>query len=138
MEKKKLKELFSILLFPILIVFIDRFTKVLLLNVNIEYTINKGLLLGLLGTNSLLVLVVHFIILCIILIVILKVRMEKIFYIILISIFAAGCSNFYDRIMFDGVIDFIKVGSLISINIADLTITIGGLSMLGMIRLVGK
>jgi len=87
-----------------------------------EYVINKGLALGMLGDHEFLMYL--FLPLVIILIFILWVKFRH-FRIPLALIYAGAVSNLIDRLLYNGVIDYIEVWIFPVFNIADIMIVAG-------------
>lgn len=87
-----------------------------------EYVINKGLALGMLDDHEFLMYL--FLPLVIILIFILWVKFRH-FRIPLALIYAGAVSNLIDRLLYNGVIDYIEVWIFPVFNIADIMIVAG-------------
>ena len=134
----KNKKNLSLIMLGILIVIIDRITKLLLINkeitiipnfLNFTYTENNGVAFGIASNNTILIVLMNVIILAII-IKFLKEKFSKTNYIIILSlimILAGGIGNLIDRIAMGYVIDFIDVNILDfpAFNVADISITVG-------------
>lgn len=128
----------SVIMLGILIVIIDRITKLLLINkeitiipnlLNFTYIENNGVAFGIASNNTILIVLLNVIILAII-IKFLKEKFSKTNYIIILSlimILAGGVGNLIDRIAMGYVIDFIDINILDFpvFNIADISITVG-------------
>ena len=139
------KNFFYILIF-ILIFSLDRFTKFLIINraekitnsrifestyINLELIWNKGIAFGLLSfstsnTYNFVTIAIFAVILMVIYFVIKSQKMEKFFF---LMIFAGATGNFYDRIAYKAVPDFIDLHvnnfHWFIFNIADIFITLG-------------
>lgn len=136
--KMKNKKNLSVIMLGILIVIIDRITKLLLINkeitiipnlLNFTYIENNGVAFGIASNNTILIVLLNVIILAII-IKFLKEKFSKTNYIIILSlimILAGGVGNLIDRIAMGYVIDFIDINILDFpvFNIADISITVG-------------
>lgn len=134
----KNKKNLSVIMLGILIVIIDRITKLLLINkeitiipnlLNFTYIENNGVAFGIASNNTILIVLLNVIILAII-IKFLKEKFSKTNYIIILSlimILAGGVGNLIDRIAMGYVIDFIDINILDFpvFNIADISITVG-------------
>lgn len=134
----KNKKNLSVIMLGILIVIIDRITKLLLINkeitiipnlLNFTYIENNGVAFGIASNNTILIVLLNVIILAII-IKFLKEKFSKTNYIIILSlimILAGGVGNLIDRIAMGYVIDFININILDFpvFNIADISITVG-------------
>jgi len=137
--------------FLIIIFFLDRISKYLILNhtesiddnkifssqyINLELVWNKGIAFGLLSFSSafvynLLSLIIAFVILIIIYLIIKSRNYEKFF---LTMILGGAIGNLYDRVIYKSVPDFIdlhiKNFHWFIFNIADIFITLGVLSLI--------
>ena len=135
-----------LILFLIIIFFLDRISKYLIVNhtesiddnkifssqyINLELVWNKGIAFGLLSFSSsfvynLLSLIIAFVILIIIYLIIKSRNYEKFF---LTMILGGAIGNLYDRVIYKSVPDFIdlhiKNFHWFIFNIADIFITIG-------------
>lgn len=134
----KNKKNLSVIMLGILIVIIDRITKLLLINkeitiipnlLNFTYIENNGVAFGIASNNTILIVLLNVIILAII-IKFLKEKFSKTNYIIILSLImmlAGGVGNLIDRIAMGYVIDFIDINILDFpvFNIADISITVG-------------
>ena len=134
----KNKKNLSVIMLGILIVIIDRITKLLLINkeitiipnlLNFTYIENNGVAFGIASNNTILIVLLNVIILAII-IKFLKEKFSKTNYIIILSlimILAGGVGNLIDRIAMGYVIYFIDINILDFpvFNIADISITVG-------------
>ena len=134
----KNKKNLSVIMLGILIVIIDRITKLLLINkeitiipnlLNFTYIENNSVAFGIASNNTILIVLLNVIILAII-IKFLKEKFSKTNYIIILSlimILAGGVGNLIDRIAMGYVIDFIDINILDFpvFNIADISITVG-------------
>ena len=130
-------------IFIILIFYLDRFTKQKILQkynddifyvndyVNFDLIWNTGIGFGLLSTNSLLVynsvtLLIGIVILFLAYILAISEKVDKLIYSIIVG---GALGNFYDRVIFNAVPDFIDLhyGNFhwFTFNLADIFITIG-------------
>ena len=130
-------------IFIILIFYLDRFTKQKILQkynddifyvndyVNFDLIWNTGIGFGLLSTNSLLVynsvtLLIGIVILFLVYILAISEKVDKLIYSIIVG---GALGNFYDRVIFNAVPDFIDLhyGNFhwFTFNLADIFITIG-------------
>ena len=139
----KNKKNLSVIILGILIVIIDRITKLLFINkeitiipnfLNFTYTENNGVAFGMASDNTILIVLLNIIILAII-IKFLKDKFSKTNYIIILSlimILAGGVGNLIDRITMGYVIDFIDVNILnfATFNVADISITVGVMTIM--------
>ena len=126
-----------------IIFFLDRYTKLFILNnfsddtyyfndyINLDLIWNIGIGFGLLSTNSTLIynsitILIGFVILILLYFFISSTKIDKLIY----SVIIGGASgNFYDRINYNGVPDFIDLHyenfHWFTFNVADIFITIG-------------
>ena len=137
------KENIFFFIFIILIFYLDRFTKQKILQkynddifyvndyVNFDLIWNTGIGFGLLSTNSLLVynsvtLLIGIVILFLVYILAISEKVDKLIYSIIVG---GALGNFYDRVIFNAVPDFIDLhyGNFhwFTFNLADIFITIG-------------
>ena len=137
------KENIFFFIFIILIFYLDRFTKQKILQkynddifyvndyVNFDLIWNTGIGFGLLSTNSLLVynsvtLLIGIVILFLAYILAISEKADKLIYSIIVG---GALGNFYDRVIFNAVPDFIDLhyGNFhwFTFNLADIFITIG-------------
>ena len=137
------KENFFFFIFIILIFYLDRFTKQKILQkynddifyvndyINFDLIWNTGIGFGLLSTNSLLVynsvtLLIGIVILFLAYILAISEKVDKLIYSIIVG---GALGNFYDRVIFNAVPDFIDLhyGNFhwFTFNLADIFITIG-------------
>lgn len=86
------------------------------------YVTNKGVALGLFGDQELFVLFLFPLVM--ILILILWINYKN-FYLPLVLICAGAISNLIDRLLYNGVIDYIEISILPVFNIADIMIVVG-------------
>ncbi len=126
-----------------IIFFLDRYTKLFILNnftedtyyfndyINLDLIWNIGIGFGLLSTNSTLIynsitILIGFVILILLYFFISSTKIDKLIY----SVIIGGASgNFYDRIIYNGVPDFIDLHyenfHWFTFNVADIFITVG-------------
>ena len=137
------KENIFFFIFIILIFYLDRFTKQKILQkynddifyvndyINFDLIWNTGIGFGLLSTNSLLVynsvtLLIGIVILFLAYILAISEKVDKLIYSIIVG---GALGNFYDRVIFNAVPDFIDLhyGNFhwFTFNLADIFITIG-------------
>ena len=137
------KENIFFFIFIILIFYLDRFTKQKILQrynddifyvndyINFDLIWNTGIGFGLLSTNSLLVynsvtLLIGIVILFLVYILAISEKVDKLIYSIIVG---GALGNFYDRVTFNAVPDFIDLhyGNFhwFTFNLADIFITIG-------------
>ena len=137
------KENIFFFIFIILIFYLDRFTKQKILQkynddifyvndyINFDLIWNTGIGFGLLSTNSLLVynsvtLLIGIVILFLVYILAISEKVDKLIYSIIVG---GALGNFYDRVIFNAVPDFIDLhyGNFhwFTFNLADIFITIG-------------
>ena len=137
------KENIFFFIFIILIFYLDRFTKQKILQkynddifyvndyINFDLIWNTGIGFGLLSTNSLLVynsvtLLIGIVILFLAYILAISEKADKLIYSIIVG---GALGNFYDRVIFNAVPDFIDLhyGNFhwFTFNLADIFITIG-------------
>ena len=137
------KENIIFFIFIILIFYLDRFTKQKILQkynddifyvndyINFDLIWNTGIGFGLLSTNSLLVynsvtLLIGIVILFLVYILAISEKVDKLIYSIIVG---GALGNFYDRVTFNAVPDFIDLhyGNFhwFTFNLADIFITIG-------------
>ena len=137
------KENIFFFIFIILIFYLDRFTKQKILQkynddifyvndyVNFDLIWNTGIGFGLLSTNSLLVynsvtLLIGIVILFLVYILAISEKVDKLIYSIIVG---GALGNFYDRVIFNAVPDFIDLHydnfHWFTFNLADIFITIG-------------
>ena len=137
------KENIFFFIFIILIFYLDRFTKQKILQkynddifyvndyINFDLIWNTGIGFGLLSTNSLLVynsvtLLIGIVILFLVYILAISEKVDKLIYSIIVG---RALRNFYDRVIFNAVPDFIDLhyGNFhwFTFNLADIFITIG-------------
>ena len=137
------KENIFFFIFIILIFYLDRFTKQKILQkynddifyvndyINFDLIWNTGIGFGLLSTNSLLVynsvtLLIGIVILFLVYILAISEKVDKLIYSIIVG---GALGNFYDRVTFNAVPDFIDLhyGNFhwFTLNLADIFITIG-------------
>ena len=131
-----------------IIFFLDRYTKLFILNnftedtyyfndyINLDLVWNIGIGFGLLSTNSTLIynsitILIGFVILILLYFFISSTKIDKLIY----SIIIGGASgNIYDRIIYNGVPDFIdlhyKNFHWFTFNVADIFITMGILTFI--------
>ena len=131
-----------------IIFFLDRYTKVFILNnftentyylnnyINLDLVWNTGIGFGLFSSNSDIIynltsLLIIMVIICLIYFLIRSETYEKIIYSIIVG---GALGNFYDRIFFKGVPDFIdlhyKNFHWFTFNLADIFITLGIIAFL--------
>jgi len=137
------KENIFFFIFITLIFYLDRFTKQKILQkynddifyvndyINFDLIWNTGIGFGLLSTNSLLVynsvtLLIGIVILFLVYILAISEKVDKLIYSIIVG---GALGNFYDRVIFNAVPDFIDLhyGNFhwFTFNLADIFITIG-------------
>ena len=137
------KENIFFFIFIILIFYLDRFTKQKILQkynddifyvndyVNFDLIWNTGIGFGLLSTNSLLVynsvtLLIGIVILFLVYFLAISEKVDKLIYSIIVG---GALGNFYDRVIFNAVPDFIDLHydnfHWFTFNLADIFITIG-------------
>ena len=137
------KENIFFFIFITLIFYLDRFTKQKILQkynddifyvndyINFDLIWNSGIGFGLLSTNSLLVynsvtLLIGIVILFLVYILAISEKVDKLIYSIIVG---GALGNFYDRVTFNAVPDFIDLhyGNFhwFTFNLADIFITIG-------------
>ena len=137
------KENIFFFIFVTLIFYLDRFTKQKILQkynddifyvndyINFDLIWNTGIGFGLLSTNSLLVynsvtLLIGIVILFLVYILAISEKVDKLIYSIIVG---GALGNFYDRVIFNAVPDFIDLhyGNFhwFTFNLADIFITIG-------------
>ena len=137
------KENIFFFIFIILIFYLDRFTKQKILQkynddifyvndyINFDLIWNTGIGFGLLSTNSLLVynsvtLLIGIVILFLVYILAISEKVDKLIYSIIVG---GALGNFYDRVIFNAVPDFIDLHydnfHWFTFNLADIFITIG-------------
>lgn len=137
------KENIFFFIFIILIFYLDRFTKQKILQkynddifyvndyINFDLIWNTGIGFGLLSTNSLLVynsvtLLIGIVILFLAYILAISEKVDKLIYSIIVG---GALGNFYDRVIFNAVPDFIDLHydnfHWFTFNLADIFITIG-------------
>lgn len=137
------KENIFFFIFIILIFYLDRFTKQKIIQkynddifyvndyINFDLIWNTGIGFGLLSTNSLLVynsvtLLIGIVILFLVYILAISEKVDKLIYSIIVG---GALGNFYDRVTFNAVPDFIDLhyGNFhwFTFNLADIFITIG-------------
>ena len=137
------KENIFFFIFITLIFYLDRFTKQKILQkynddifyvndyINFDLIWNTGIGFGLLSTNSLLVynsvtLLIGIVILLLVYILAISEKVDKLIYSIIVG---GALGNFYDRVIFNAVPDFIDLhyGNFhwFTFNLADIFITIG-------------
>ena len=137
------KENIFFFIFVTLIFYLDRFTKQKILQkynddifyvndyINFDLIWNTGIGFGLLSTNSLLVynsvtLLIGIVILFLVYILAISEKVDKLIYSIIVG---GALGNFYDRVTFNAVPDFIDLhyGNFhwFTFNLADIFITIG-------------
>ena len=126
-----------------IIFFLDRYSKLFILNnftedtyyfndyINLDLIWNIGIGFGLLSTNSTLIynsitILIGFVILILLYFFISSTKIDKLIYSVIIG--GASC-NFYDRIIYNGVPDFIDLHyenfHWFTFNVADIFITVG-------------
>ena len=131
-----------------IIFFLDRYTKLFILNnftentyylndyINLDLVWNTGIGFGLFSSNSDIIynltsLLIIMVIICLIYFLIRSETYEKIIYSIIVG---GALGNFYDRIFFKGVPDFIdlhyKNFHWFTFNLADIFITLGIIAFL--------
>ena len=131
-----------------IIFFLDRYTKLFILNnftentyylnnyINLDLVWNTGIGFGLFSSNSDIIynltsLLIILVIICLIYFLILSEKYEKIIYSIIVG---GALGNFYDRIFFKAVPDFIdlhyKNFHWFTFNLADIFITLGIIAFL--------
>ena len=136
------------LLIILIVFFLDRYTKIFILNnfnestfylnefVNFDLVWNTGIGFGLLSFNSSLIYNLISIFICLILIFLihLAIKADKFDKLIFSTIVGGAVGNFYDRIVFNAVPDFIDlhIGNFhwFTFNVADIFITLGVLGYL--------
>ena len=132
----------------LIIFFLDRYTKVFILNnftentyylnnyINLDLVWNTGIGFGLFSSNSDIVynltsLLIIMVIICLIYFLIYSEKYEKIIYSIIVG---GALGNFYDRMFFKAVPDFIdlhyKNFHWFTFNLADIFITLGIIAFL--------
>ena len=138
-----------------IIFFLDRYAKLFILNnftediyyfndyMNLDLIWNIGIGFGLLSTNSTLVynsitILIGFVILILLYFFISSTKIDKLIY----SVIIGGASgNFYDRIIYNAVPDFIDLHyenfHWFTFNVADIFITVGVICMITL-ELIGK
>ena len=137
------KENIYLLFLIILIFFTDRISKNIIINnyseniyfinefINLDLIWNTGIGFGLLSTNSLLVynsvtLLIGIVILFLVYILAISEKVDKLIYSIIVG---GALGNFYDRVIFNAVPDFIDLHydnfHWFTFNLADIFITIG-------------
>jgi len=137
------KENIFFFIFITLIFYLDRFTKQKILQkynddifyvndyINFDLIWNTGIGFGLLSTNSLLVynsvtLLIGIVILFLVYILAISEKVDKLIYSIIVG---GALGNFYDRVIFNAVPDFIDLHydnfHWFTFNLADIFITIG-------------
>jgi len=137
------KENIFFFIFVTLIFYLDRFTKQKILQrynddifyvndyINFDLIWNTGIGFGLLSTNSLLVynsvtLLIGIVILFLVYILAISEKVDKLIYSIIVG---GALGNFYDRVIFNAVPDFIDLHydnfHWFTFNLADIFITIG-------------
>ena len=131
-----------------IIFFLDRYTKLFILNnftentyylnnyINLDLVWNTGIGFGLFSSNSDIIynltsLLIILVIICLIYFLILSEKYEKIIYSIIVG---GALGNFYDRMFFKAVPDFIdlhyKNFHWFTFNLADIFITLGIIAFL--------
>ena len=136
------------LIFILIIFFLDRYTKLLILNnftentyylndyINLDLVWNTGIGFGLFSSNSglfynILSLLILVVISCLFYFLIVSNKYDKIIYSIIVG---GALGNFYDRIFFRAVPDFIdlhyKNFHWFTFNLADIFITLGIITFL--------
>jgi len=136
------------LLIIFIVFFLDRYTKIFILNnfnestfylndfVNFDLVWNTGIGFGLLSFNSSLIYNLISIFICLILIFLthLAIKADKFDKLIFSTIVGGAVGNFYDRIVFNAVPDFIDlhIGNFhwFTFNVADIFITLGILAFI--------
>ena len=136
------------LLIILIVFFLDRYTKIFILNnfnesifylnefVNFDLVWNTGIGFGLLSFNSSLIYNLISIFICLILIFLthLAIKADKFDKLIFSTIVGGAVGNFYDRIVFNAVPDFIDlhIGNFhwFTFNVADIFITLGILAFI--------
>ena len=102
------------------IIILDKIVKIYVLASNIRYSLNAGIAFGLSGNGWLEMLLI---------LVLLggltwgALRYGK-KYMLLWVVLAAGLANFSDRLIWGGVIDYIRVGSFPVFNLADILLVV--------------
>jgi len=87
-----------------------------------DYVVNKGVALGLFDDQEFFVLFLFPLVMILILILWIN---YKYFYLPLVLICAGAISNLIDRLLYNGVIDYIEISVLPVFNIADIMIVVG-------------
>lgn len=124
------KKIFFINLFCLLLIFLDRLSKITSLKGGsffiFNYSPNYNLIFGFIPFNKLFLYAIYFIILILILKLIQSyLKKETILIFIFTLIIAGALSNLFDRLSKGFVIDFIKIYFFPIFNIADLMIALG-------------
>ncbi|MBN1915569.1 signal peptidase II [Candidatus Dojkabacteria bacterium] len=108
-----------ILLFTI--IFIDQTVKLFVTINEKDYVLNKGVAFGIFGKEIPIGLLLN---LFGVILTIFMIKLEDKTYLVpLLILLGAGLSNLIDRVLREGVVDYINIGIIPSFNIADLLIT---------------
>jgi signal peptidase II len=136
-KNKTNKNLFWLnILIVFAVIFLDRITKLLILNLNsnlklfsfleIIFVKNEGIVFGLFSNNNLNnIFIITSIISLIIILTFYRYAKNSPLTYFLSMILGGAIGNIIDRILYGYVIDFIKVDSFYVFNIADASITVG-------------
>lgn len=122
----KLIKPWKIAFLVLLIIIIDQIIKYIVFKYGYEHDVNRSLIWGLVD-DKFLVLSLHLLTIIFIGKIYLKLYQTKhISEVVFLSlIIAGGLSNFFDRIFYSGVVDYIKFSIIPIFNIADISISCG-------------
>ena len=114
----------------LLVIAADRLSKAYFISRG-EFELNPGIALSLFSDAALSGFLFNSLGLLLVLALLIYSRKEGgLKFLILSVIFAGGISNLLDRLIFSGVVDFVRIGPFPRFNFADLTITVGVLALL--------
>lgn len=113
----------------VLVLFLlDRIIKYYLVTSGGDYLINEGIALGILNENAQLIFILHLFFTSLLAFYILIKKVKFIEKLVISGIVVGSISNLMDRVVYNGVVDYVKLWNLPVFNIGDSMVVVGVVS----------